>query len=425
MRKRNKRGDATKSFSEIKNIEDSSAKFIKSVIEGLDLGSGEFILAVCWVTEDARRYHRLFPSVLGLDVVFGTNAEQRPQMRGTGKTSSNKNLPIVDALLPKQSKWSFNWFVSDALPSLLDNDALQKTTIILTDQDRELMSAIDQALKSRDKLLGKAVRRICKWHKVSGLLVRNVRFNFLIMSNYSKNLTVLCSVAHKVGDALIRNFRFKISSISNYSKNLTDLCSVAQVDRNYLTKVKKYVDSDSDVIFHQWVKEWLYSFPNYVETKQEEEYSLAKLKKYITDARTGRHVSKKLIQFTDDYLKDFIPDLSSLCLRQYLDVYCGSVSENCFQESENAALKRNPSGPKANNKLNTSVDATTTHTQERYQKLQRTAFKDYSRSSVEGISVSSIMSKISKDINSYIAARLDAQWERRNNYLVIEGKNHL
>jgi hypothetical protein len=53
----------------------------------LDLGDGEFLLAVAWVTEDAKRYHEMYPYVLGFDVIFGTNQEKRPHMRGTGKTS--------------------------------------------------------------------------------------------------------------------------------------------------------------------------------------------------------------------------------------------------------------------------------------------------------------------------------------------------
>jgi hypothetical protein len=46
------------------------------------------------------------------------------------KTSSNKNLPIVDALLPNQSKWIFDWFINEAVPGVLDNDAIKKTKII-------------------------------------------------------------------------------------------------------------------------------------------------------------------------------------------------------------------------------------------------------------------------------------------------------
>jgi hypothetical protein len=113
VKKRNKRNDVIMSPTELKEIDDSSAQFIKSVIEGLDLGSGEFILAVCWVTEHARHYHRLFPSVLSLDVVFGTDAEKRPLMGGIGKTASNKNLPIVDALLPNQ--YQSGYFIASLL----------------------------------------------------------------------------------------------------------------------------------------------------------------------------------------------------------------------------------------------------------------------------------------------------------------------
>jgi hypothetical protein len=195
------------------------------------------------------------------------------------------------------------------------------------------------------------------------------------------------------------------------------------VDRNYATKTKPFVKVYSDVVFHLWVKQWFYSFADYVETKQEEEYSLAKLQRYINNARTAGKVSKHLIQFTDAYLRDFIADLASLCLPQYVDVFCGSVNENCFTESENSCLKNNPCGPKANNKLNTSVDATITHTQERYNKLERTALKNYSQTSVESATVSEIGSKISKYINDYIATRLERQWDRRCNYRVIEGKS--
>jgi hypothetical protein len=184
------------------------------------------------------------------------------------------------------------------------------------------------------------------------------------------------------------------------------------------------VKSNADQIFHLWVKDWFYSFANYIETKQEEEYSLAKLQLYINNARKGKHVSPNVLAFTEEYLKNFIADLSSMCLRQYIDVFCGAVDHNCFTESENSSLKRNASGPKANNKLNTSVDATVTHTEERYQKLQTRAFKNLSQSSVEGGIVSEIKSNISKDVNDCIAERLELQWMRRTNYVVIEGKYH-
>ena len=171
VRKKNKRSNATRSETEMKQISESSQKFVRSVIEGLKLHNGEFLLAIAFVTDEGRDYHKLFPSVLGFDVVFGTNAEKRPQMRGTGRTSSNKNLPIIEAFLPSQQKWILDWFISDAVPSLLDRDALRSTKIIITDQDRELMGVIDTALKNKDGVYGGSMRRICKWHKASVLFI--------------------------------------------------------------------------------------------------------------------------------------------------------------------------------------------------------------------------------------------------------------
>ena len=111
------------------------------------------------------------------------------------------------------------------------------------------------------------------------------------------------------------------------------------MDRNYLKQIKSLLKTDADNIFHLWMKEWLYSFPNYIETKQEEEYSLLKIYKYIGQARQSGHVSRSVLDFTENYLRDFKADLPSLCLRQYIQVHWGLVNENCFTESENAALK--------------------------------------------------------------------------------------
>lgn len=102
VRKKNKNSLIGKSETELNNINQASKDYIKSVIEGLNLGDGEFLLAVAWVTVDARHFHSMYPDVLGIDVVFGTNTEKRPLIRGTGKSSSNKNLPIINAFLPSE-----------------------------------------------------------------------------------------------------------------------------------------------------------------------------------------------------------------------------------------------------------------------------------------------------------------------------------
>jgi hypothetical protein len=78
----------------LKELSSSAQKYIQPVIDSLELGGGQFLLAVVFVIADAVRYHSMFLSVLGVDVVFGTNQEKRPHMRGTGKSSYNKHIPI-------------------------------------------------------------------------------------------------------------------------------------------------------------------------------------------------------------------------------------------------------------------------------------------------------------------------------------------
>ena len=162
---------AGKTESELKELSTSAQQYIQSVIEGLSLGDGHFLLAVVFVTADEVRYHSMFPSVLGVDVVFGTNQERRPHMRGTCKSSDNKNIPLFNAFLPSQQKWVFEWVMTDALPSLLDPEALKLTDIILSDQDPQLCGSIDKVIISRDKLYGDAMRRECIWHKVTIIII--------------------------------------------------------------------------------------------------------------------------------------------------------------------------------------------------------------------------------------------------------------
>jgi hypothetical protein len=93
-------------------------------------------------------------------------------MRGTGKNLYNKNIPLFNAFLPSQQKWVFEWVMNDALPLLLDPEALKLTDIISLDHDPQLCGSIDKVIISRDKLYGDALRRECIWHnKVRNIII--------------------------------------------------------------------------------------------------------------------------------------------------------------------------------------------------------------------------------------------------------------
>ena len=150
----------------VNDVSQDAKSFVKSLISQLTTGDGTILLAVMWVTDDGKLYHKKFPHVLGCDVTFGTNAEKRPLFRASGKTMDNKNIPHVNAFAPSQQRWVFDWIFEDGLPSILDEAALMKTCIILTDQDHQLVGALLTKLRDNGTY-GHALNRLCKWHKIS------------------------------------------------------------------------------------------------------------------------------------------------------------------------------------------------------------------------------------------------------------------
>ena len=59
-----------------------------------------------------------------------------------------------------------------------------------------------------------------------------------------------------------------------------------------------------------------------------------------------------------------------MCLRNYHKYhFYGWVADNCFTESENSTIERDPLGPKSSYKLHVSADAIIQHTDERFRNL--------------------------------------------------------
>ena len=118
------------------------------------------------------------------------------------------------------------------------------------------------------------------------------------------------------------------------------------------------------------MKDWFYSFTNYIEYEHEEKDSLEKLKNVIRFERTQERVTKTLLDWTWTFLTTkFEHRLNMLCFRHYKYRFCGHVADNCFTESENSALARDPLGPKPLYRLHISCDTILQHTDERYRQL--------------------------------------------------------
>jgi len=146
--------------------EDTPQNYTQRMIKALSLEDGQkILLAVAWVTTEARRYFQMFPEVCGVDVTNGTNSEQRPNARGTLLSSNNKNIPFWNSFLPSESGWVWKWVIIDGFRSLLPKSALDRMNLMITDEDPKCYHQIAAARQL--KVLPKVVHRLCAWHKVN------------------------------------------------------------------------------------------------------------------------------------------------------------------------------------------------------------------------------------------------------------------
>lgn len=124
---------------------------------------GSVLVAVCWTSDQQRRYFQMFPEVIGFDITHKTNAEKRPMFIIVARTSNGKNIPIMNAFCPSEAKWVFNWMFEDALPYLFGKPVLQRVRLATTDQDPQCNDAFSEAMVD---YFPNARMRLCKWHKV-------------------------------------------------------------------------------------------------------------------------------------------------------------------------------------------------------------------------------------------------------------------
>ena len=180
---------------------------------------------------------------------------------------------------------------------------------------------------------------------------------------------------------------------------------MTKVNRGYQVNAAKYIMTDEDDLFHEYMVFWFYHFTNCIETQAQEEDSLAKLHLYIDQTDTEGVVSPGLLAFTRTFLREsFTEALPLLCFRHYKDIYCGDVNENCFTESDNSSLKRDHMGPSANANLCSSAASITKHTNRRMKSLKANSTKRFGQRLLPKKTDSRIEScraELSKDIVDY------------------------
>jgi len=151
-------------------------------------GRQRLLLSVAWVTDSQRQMFARFPEVVGGDVTMQTNREARPLWNLAGKTASNQTFTALNAFLPSQSRWSFDWIYRFALPRLLPVEALARIQIFLTDGDDKEYEPFVQLLHN---LYPQARHGLCMFHLIERGLLRKKIYESRLDDEGKKTLKAL------------------------------------------------------------------------------------------------------------------------------------------------------------------------------------------------------------------------------------------
>jgi len=172
----------------------------------------------------------------------------------------------------------------------------------------------------------------------------------------------------------------------------------------------KYENTPEDKLFRKHMVNWFYSFSSEVVTKEMEVDSLKKLDAYIAEVKSIGNVNPDLITFTEIFkTKSFVPNLYRLCQRHYMGIAFGYEAANCFTESENARLYRDPQGPKSNNKLHVAGEKIIQNTTKAFKTIMTSDNRNAMKTSIPNLPDTDIntdaRSQLSKSIVPYMCSK--------------------
>lgn len=139
-------------------------------------GAPTKLRGVAWNWSLMREQARRYPEVQIGDTTFNTNALKWPLMQVVCANSDGHNVTAMQAILPDETQQSMNWAIAHAFPLLIGSDAAQAAHVFLTDENQQLIRAVDVAKNPRAHCLhSECARLTCCWHKLELYALNNLR----------------------------------------------------------------------------------------------------------------------------------------------------------------------------------------------------------------------------------------------------------
>jgi hypothetical protein len=280
--------DVTDVTDRTEDTPEQYADRIRNALTGTIKTESKVLLAVAWVTDAQRRMLALFPEALCADVMFKSNAEQRPLFSIDGKTSENETFRALHAFMPSTCRFVYQWLFSVAVPKLHSKHHLCRNEVMGLDGEERQYSAFVATIPT---VFPRSTHILCSWH---------------------------------LFDRGQKESGINLSLVDN--KN--------QVQGKAYMKV---------------VTRWLFSWTDSVESRSEFELSYKLLLQWLGSSDLTSVFSPLLVErITNFVAKSVVPHLDKILLSNRMRRRCFDMRTTSNSEAENSVVKRHPVGPRPN-----------------------------------------------------------------------------
>ena len=107
----------------------------------------ELMVALAFSSPVETKRFRLFHAVVHVDSTSHTNKEARPLVLVTTKDSRGKMVTVLNAFLPCEQAWAYQWLFGSVFPLILGPEMLGRVQLVVTDGDAQETSQLDLALQ--------------------------------------------------------------------------------------------------------------------------------------------------------------------------------------------------------------------------------------------------------------------------------------
>jgi hypothetical protein len=133
------------------------------------------VLCVAWGSDEYLRYITMFPEVLSIDKIYGTNREKRPMLVFAGTDHNSKNFTAMRAFRPSECAWVFRYAFEVVIPILVGRYIVDRIDQINNDGDRQIYNPLAKCIIDKNSPCFGCIHVLCTYHMIDKLFSTKVK----------------------------------------------------------------------------------------------------------------------------------------------------------------------------------------------------------------------------------------------------------